>query len=56
VHVTTPEGIVVTAVDSYDGMERIYDMSGRLVTDRVANLPKGVYLVQRGGKVRKIYK
>ena len=56
VHVTTPEGIMDTAADTHDGKERIYDMSGRLVTDRVGNLPKGVYLVQRGGKVRKIYK
>jgi rhamnogalacturonan endolyase len=56
VHVTGTEGIMDTAADTHDGKERVYDMSGRLVTEKEGNLPKGVYLVQKGGKVRKIYK
>ena len=31
-------------------------MSGRFVTGVWDNLPKGVYLVKRGDKVKKIYK
>ena len=57
VRVTVHDAIAAVPTSEGRGQVRIYDLSGRLTgATSLADLPRGVYIVQEGDRVRKISK
>ncbi|MBO4849564.1 MAG: rhamnogalacturonan lyase [Prevotella sp.] len=57
VHVVEASGLEQPMEDTVSQITAVYDMAGRRMPgSMLGNLPKGVYFIQQGDRVRKIYK